>query len=91
MTGASLWDRPGHRFVDMHLLPEDDVRLMLEIFNGHGVNPFCYVLRGDDHLDVYHAAKELSPAETVFVDQRSNLRLKTFHLAGSAPPMYARG
>ncbi len=85
MTGASLWDRPGHRFVDMHLIPEADVLAMLEVFGEGEVNPFCYTLRGDNHLDVYHASTVLSPAETLFVDQRRNLTLKTFHLAQSCP------
>lgn len=85
MTGASLWDRPGHRFVDMHLIPEGDARRMLEIFGGDGVNPFCYTLSGNDHLDVFHAAHTLSPAEGQFVELRKNLALKTFHLGESCP------
>jgi len=85
MTGASLWDRPRHRFVDMHLIPEDDVLAMLDVFSTSVVKPFCYTLHGDNHLDVYHAAEKLSAAESLFVDQRQNLELKTFHLASQFP------
>ncbi len=85
MTGASLWDRPGHRFVDLRLIPEDDVARMLDVFALGGVSPFCYTLRGDTHLDVYHAAPGLSAAEAVFVEQRMDLKLKTFHLAEPCP------
>jgi len=85
MTGSTLWSRAHHCFEDMQLIPERDVRLMLGVFAEAGATPFCYVRRDDSHLDVYHAGKELNAAEQRFVDERSNLRLKTFHLRESCP------
>jgi len=85
MTGATLWSRSDECFEGMHLLPQKDVELMLGIFTAHGLHPFCYVLRNQSHLDVYHPAKELTAAEQVFVNMRRKLRLKTFHLAEECP------
>lgn len=85
MTGASLWSRSGERFEGLHLLPEHDVEQMLAIFREHGLHPFCYVMRDDSHLDVYHAAKTLTEPEQKFVNLRRNLKLKTFHLGEPCP------
>lgn len=85
MTGASLWSRSGERFEGLHLLPERDVHQMLAIFGEHGLHPFCYVMRDDAHLDVYHAAKTLTEPEQKFVNLRRNLKLKTFHLGVPCP------
>lgn len=85
MTGATLWSRVNHRFEDMRLLPEADVHLMLDVFWRMGVDPFCYTLRDDSHLDVFHPAIRLNEAEKKFVDERTGLKLKTFHLGQSCP------
>lgn len=85
MTGATLWSRVHHCFEEMQLIPEDDVRMMFEVFAEVGATPFCYVRRDGSHLDVYHAGERLNAAEQKFVDERSNLRLKTFHLREACP------
>lgn len=85
MTGATLWSRSHECFEGMHLLPQADVELMLGIFRQYGMHPFCYVMRDDAHLDVYHSARSLSSSEQAFVNMRRNLRLKTFHLAEPCP------
>lgn len=85
MTGATLWDRAASRFEGMKLLPHADTLLMLDTFAQSGLFPFCYVMRDDSHLDVYHARGELTFAENRFVDLRRNLRLKTFHLVQACP------
>ncbi|MDE6300678.1 MAG: Cof-type HAD-IIB family hydrolase [Muribaculaceae bacterium] len=85
MTGAGIWDRPGHRFRSLSLIPEEQVLRMLGVFRRRGLHPFCYTLSDGSHLDVYHAARSLNPSEALFVDQRKGLALKTFHLAESCP------
>lgn len=85
MTGTTLWSRSRECFEGMHLLPQEDVVLMLDIFRQHNLHPFCYTLRDDSHLDVFHAPQSLTTAEQSFVDMRRNLRLKTFHLGQECP------
>lgn len=85
MTGAGIWDRPGHCFRSLKLIAQDQVLRMLEVFTRRKVHPFCYTLSGGSHLDVYHAAPCLNAAEKIFVDQRKNLKLKTFHLGTPCP------
>ncbi len=86
MTGAALWDRPGHRYVGMRLLPEGDVGVIVECMERCGVNLFGYSMGADGHLDVYHAGGRLTAAENRFVELRRNLELKTFHLGEPLPP-----
>ena len=69
----------------MHLLPHSDVVLMLDVFQKYDFHPFCYVLRDNSHLDVYHSRREITDAERVFINLRRNLRLKTFHLFEKCP------
>ena len=86
MTGAAIWDRSAGRFSDICLLPQKDVGMMLEVFDRRGIRPFCYVLNADDRfLDVYHSSATLTPAETVFVNDRARLTLKGFHLGKKVP------
>lgn len=85
MTGATLWSRRHASFEGIHVMPEYDVRAMLGIFREHGMHPFCYALRDNSHLDVFHSAPTLSTAEEGFVNMRRNLRLKTFHLGEPCP------
>lgn len=85
MTGAALWDRPGHRYVGMRLLPQGNVRVIVECMERCGVNLFGYSMRENGHLDVYHAGGHLTAAENRFVELRRNLELKTFHLGEPLP------
>ncbi len=85
MTGATMWSRSGECFEGMHLLPHSDVVLMLDVFQKYDFHPFCYVLRDNSHLDVYHSRREITDAERVFINLRRNLRLKTFHLFEKCP------
>lgn len=85
MTGAALWDRPGHRYVDMKLLPAGQVGIIVEAMKRHGASLFGYSMSPGGHLDVYHPATELNAAEKRFVELRRNLALKTFHLAEPLP------
>lgn len=85
MTGATMWSRSSECFEGMHLLPHSDVVLMLDVFQKYDFHPFCYVLRDNSHLDVYHSRREITDAERVFINLRRNLRLKTFHLFEKCP------
>lgn len=86
MTGAAIWDRAQNKFVDIHLIPRDEIPMMLDVFDRRGIHPFCYVLNKDDrYLDVYHAAPELSAQEKIFVNDRAQLTLKGFHMNTRCP------
>lgn len=85
MTGAALWDTRAGRFADISILSETEARAVVAGFEGSGISPFCYCLRDDSSLEVYHAAANLNPAEAAFVEQRTGLLLKKFHLATPAP------
>lgn len=86
MTGAALWNRPGHCYEGLVLPGADRVSDIMGCINRHGdVHPFCYVMRPDGHLDVYHDTAELNAAEERFVAERSNLPLKTFILGQALP------
>lgn len=85
MTGAGIWDRPGHRFRSLKLMDREQVVRMLDVFRRLNLHPFCYTLSGDSHLDVYRTAFPLYPSEALFIDQRKGLKLKTFHLDTPCP------
>lgn len=85
MTGAAMWDRREQTYRNTYFLPEDEYQTISELCLRYGVAPFVYVLSPDMHLDVYHAAPKMNRPEACFVQERSGLHLKTFHLATPAP------
>lgn len=85
MTGAGIWDRPGHRFRSLALIPEEQVRRMMQVFHKRDLHPFCYTLSDNSHLDVYRTPHPLNVSESLFIDQRRGLALKTFHLDTPCP------
>lgn len=86
MTGAALWDRTQHQFIDpIHLQPQA-VPGIISAFQGSGINPFVYTLADNKKsLQVYHTSA-LTPHEQTFVDQRTGLPLKKFILSPGEIP-----
>lgn len=86
MTGAAMWSPLTHTFSDLRLIERDRVDALQRVFAASPITPFCYTLAADStHLEVYHAAESLSPAEQYFVDLRKKLSLKHFDLHSTAP------
>ncbi|MDO4319319.1 MAG: HAD hydrolase family protein [Bacteroidales bacterium] len=86
MTGAALWNRPGHCYEGLVVPGAVRVSAIVDCLGRRGdVHPFCYVMRPDGHLDVYHDTANLNSAEARFVAERSNLPLKTFMLGHQLP------
>lgn len=85
MTGAAMWDRREQAYLDTYFLPEDEYDTVYGLCLRYGVSPFVYVLSPGMHLDVYHAAPKMNRPESCFVQERSGLHLKTFHLASPVP------
>ena len=86
MTGCARWLRDAARFDRAGFLQGHDVLNGLDFCRHHGVHPFVYIMADDGStLDVYHAAPQLNKAEESFYLERSQLKLKRFHLATPAP------
>lgn len=80
MTGAATWNRREARFDDIITIAPDQARKVMQVIDDSEVSPFCYTLSPDRHcLEVYHSGGCYNAAEQEFVDERSNLALKTFH------------
>lgn len=84
MTGAAIWDRRRDCFAEIKMLPPDEARAVVRGFEGSGISPFCYTLKDDRQIEVYHDDAELSPSEQLFVDQRDDLALKHFNIGHAA-------
>lgn len=82
MTGAAMWDRREARYVNAHLISPELSRKAVRVFRDEGLQPFMYCISGD-MLDVYHHGP-LSREERAFVDARTGLGLKKFHLDSTA-------
>lgn len=78
MTGAAMWDTHQSVYVNPRLIERKLVRKAVNIFREENLEPFMYCINGS-FLDVYHHGS-LSPEQQAFVDARSGLRLKKFHL-----------
>lgn len=86
MTGCAYWLRDEGRFDDALFMPPCDVTAALELCHRLGVAPFVYVMASDGStLDVYHSSPTLNRAEESFWLERSQLRLKRFHLGKHVP------
>ena len=79
MTGASLWDREKCSYINPSHIDNVTARCIEEKSATYGVALFQYTLSQDNVLDVYHQGK-MSPKEQNFVNERSDLRYKRFHL-----------
>ncbi len=79
LTGAAMWDRSRRRYLYPQFIGDDDAARALGEFRRAGVNPFIYTLRPDGILHVYHNG-EMNPAARRFMDERTGLALKKFHL-----------
>ncbi|MDE6485771.1 MAG: HAD family hydrolase [Duncaniella sp.] len=81
MTGAAMWDHRTSRYVGERLIDDELSRKAVAIFREAGLEPFMYCINGN-MLDVYHHGP-LTREEQAFVDARSGLKLKEFHLDSS--------
>lgn len=79
MTGASLWDRKEKRYVDTHFIDADTSRIVRETASRYGVDPFTYTLGDNGILEIYRNGV-IAPCDRKFIDERSNLPLKHFHI-----------
>lgn len=79
IVSASLWDRKTKRYADTRFIDADTSRTVREIAARHGVDPFTYTLGKGGMLEVYRNG-ELAPCDRKFIDDRSDLPLKRFHL-----------
>lgn len=77
LTGAAMWDRSTHRYIDPLTLSDDAARLLEERFLSHGINPFVYNLCDDGNMQVLHAPG-LTAEEERFYTERKALELKKF-------------
>ncbi len=77
MTGASLWDRIGRKYIEPRFITAEDASCILEVSRRHGVDPFVYTLGDDGVLDVYKNTP-LSAIDRKFIAERSGLELKRF-------------
>lgn len=80
MTGASLWDRTEHRFVEPRLFPEGMGGVVARRMTECGVNPFVYTLTSEGRLRVFHHGAPLTRHEDQFYQERRGLELKRFVL-----------
>lgn len=85
MTGASLWNREQKKYMSPAFIEPVTAVAVRDVMESYGLAPFVYILPDDQVLRAFHPA-ELSAADRVFVDNRSNLELKKF-IIGKEPDM----
>lgn len=85
MTGASLWDRQHGRYKAPMYIPCLTIGEIERLASEYGINLFRYTLGSDGVLDVFHCG-EMSEKERIFVDERSSLTFKRFHLDDRCEP-----
>lgn len=89
MTGAALWDRKTRSYIRPRLMTPEMAAEATAACRENGLNPMTYTIGRDNRLHVYvHGA--LSKKEQKFIDERTVLELKRFHLlpAEAAPECY---
>ncbi|MCM1521342.1 MAG: Cof-type HAD-IIB family hydrolase [Muribaculaceae bacterium] len=77
MTGAALWDRDRHKFLNPVLFPAQMARETAAAMTHHGVNPFVYSLTPENGMLVHHCGP-LTRREDSFYQERRSLPLKKF-------------
>lgn len=77
LTGASMWDRSRHVYINPSTIPTDAAGLLEATFLRHGINPFVYNLNPDGTMQVLHVPA-MTPDEAHFYEERKALELKKF-------------
>ncbi len=85
MTGASLWDRQRGRYKEPMYIPCETVGEIERLASEYGISLFRYTLGEDGVLDVFHCG-QMSAKEQTFVEERSSLAFKRFHLESRCEP-----
>lgn len=88
MTGAATWCFETGTYGNLRLLGAEDVSHILSEFRATGVVPFVYAVNRSavpNLLDVYYDGVISSAADAKFVEQRSRLALKKFHVNAPLP------
>lgn len=78
MNGAATWDNDTHQFVHTSTLDPNTVRNVCQIFEGYRLRPLIYRKNGN-RLHVHHYG-DLSKQETIFLEERDTLPLKSLFL-----------
>lgn len=90
MTGAALWNPLKGEYAEVTLLPDATARDVRRIIESFGLHPFIYTITSDRRMLAAYHNGPMSRAEQGFVDARTGLPLKRFHLddpAGMAPSL----
>ncbi len=85
ITGAATFDPRSMRFVDRHIIPQQDCAVLNGLFSKAGIKPFIYHVHDSSHLTVYHDPK-MTDKEYEFYYERRNLALKRFTFTPMAQP-----
>lgn len=81
MTGATLWNRTSQSYLEPAFLTGASVEAVRAAMERNGLNPFVYILPGDQIIRAYHPGP-LTATDRDFVDKRSRLQLKRFVIGG---------
>ena len=77
MTGAALWDRTEHSFINPVLYQPGLMQDVAAVMSRFGVNPFVYSLTAEGKMIVTHCGT-LNRREDKFYQERRGLPLKKF-------------
>lgn len=89
MTGAAMWDRVRHAYIDTHFIPAETAASIVGACAAHGIRPFSYTLDSTGIIRTYYNGRS-SRREQKFIDERAHLPLKRFEInpAGDAATSY---
>ncbi len=88
MTGAALWNPVEGKYGGIALIPDDTAARVREVIESFGLHPFIYTITPDNRLLAAYHNGLMNRAERKFVEERTGLALKRFHLdnpGGMAP------
>ena len=93
MTGASMWDRSGHRFLSPHVMTDELAAYVTRTCLSGGLNPMTYTLNGMMNGIDMMVQGPLTIKEERFIEERSKLQFKKIHRlykASARPEFYPR-
>lgn len=79
LTGAAMWDRTEHRYIEPRYFLPTEADEILELCRECGLSPFRYTIGHDNIIHSYYKGTP-SIKEQKFIDERSHLGLKRIHI-----------
>lgn len=83
LTGAAMWNRKTQSYINPRFIDPDSTDIIISTCRCHGISPFSYTIDSTGIIHTFYCGRPTAE-EQRFIDERSHLKLKRFHISRTA-------